>query len=149
MLSRLHPDQIGGLISVALGGIVCNEALRIQQVSGSGLIGDHTLPALLGGLLILLGILLFFLPGRYERSASTGGLSKQMTGSVATMFVYMFLLATVGYAVSTFFTAMALFRLIGAYSWRISAGYSLVLTTIMYLVFIVGLQITFPRGVLL
>jgi putative tricarboxylic transport membrane protein len=148
MLFKWHPDQIGGLLSVVLGGIVCIEAMRIQRASGSGFFGDHTLPALLGGLLILLGIVLFFLPERFEPPSQESRFSASLAGSVATMFAYVFLMDTVGYVVSTFCTAIALFRLIGSYSWRACIGYSFVLTAILYLVFVYGLQITFPRGVL-
>ncbi|MFY0546033.1 tripartite tricarboxylate transporter TctB family protein [Brevibacillus sp. H7] len=148
MLSKLHPDQIGGLLSGLLGGIVWLEALRIKQDASSGIIGDHTLPALLGSVLILFGILLFFLPERCESAAPAMDLSGNMAGCVVTMFAYVFLIPIVGYVVSTFCAAIALFRLIGSYSWSRSISYSAVLTAVLYLVFLFGLQITFPRGVL-
>jgi len=148
MFSKWHPDQTGGLLSVVLGGIVLLEAWRIKQMSGSHFLGDHTLPALLGGVLILLGLVMVFLPDRRVSPSRQPRISRRLFGTVASMFAYVLLIGQVGYGLSTFFAALLLFRVIGAYAWRACFGYSLLVTGVLYLVFVYGLQIALPRGVL-
>jgi putative tricarboxylic transport membrane protein len=148
MLAKIHPDRIGGLLAAVLGIIVCMESWRIYRISGGGMIGDHTLPALLGGLLFVLGVLLLLWPERYKVAVAARESCQKITACLAAMFAYIFFIFTFGYVTATFCAAAVLFRLFGSYRWGISLGYSAVLTAILYMVFQVGLHIAFPRGVL-
>jgi putative tricarboxylic transport membrane protein len=148
MFAKIHPDRIGGLLAAVLGVVVCMESWRIYRENNAGIIGDHTLPALLGGILILLGVLLLIWPERYKVAVTSPEVRQNITGCLVAMFVYQVIIFTLGYVTATFGVAAVLFRLFGSYPWRVSIGYSVVLTAILYLVFQAGLHIPFPRGVL-
>jgi putative tricarboxylic transport membrane protein len=148
MFAKIHPDRIGGLLAAVLGVVVCMESWRIGRATDAGIVGDHTLPALLGGILILLGVLLLIWPERYEAAVTTAEVRQNITACLVAMFVYHVMIYTLGYVIATIGGAAVLFRLFGSYRWGVSIGYAVVVTAIIYLVFQVGLHIPFPRGVL-
>lgn len=148
---RLHlfNDQIGGLISIVIGGIVFAEAFRIRSLASSSYIGDHALPTLLGAVLILLGFVLF-ITGRRDRKKTlfpTTIIRNKMIGCIIYMFVHALLIPVIGYLIPTFMVSAALFHIIGSYRMVTSFFYAVLLTSVLYFVFVIGLTITFPRGV--
>lgn len=143
-------DRFGGMIAVLLGLMSGLEAIRLYPYRTAPFVGDHMIFGLLGGLLIIGGILLTFvirIPA-YKVTFPKLALLSVMIGVLALLFVYRFLLPLLGYAASTFFASVFLFKLIGSYRWRNSIVYAALLTTALYAVFVAWLQMSFPSGVL-
>ncbi|GAA4724567.1 tripartite tricarboxylate transporter TctB family protein [Brevibacillus fulvus] len=149
MIKKIAADQIGGLISILMGIFCCMEAYRLHLLKGGGIVGDDTLPAIIGAVLIVLGSLLLFMRGRKQHAVQfpPKGVLLKMLLCMVFMFAQCLLIPLLGYLLSTLFVSWGLFRVIGGYAWLRSAIYAILLTAGLYLIFIKWLQITFPAGV--
>ncbi|WP_301169576.1 tripartite tricarboxylate transporter TctB family protein [Brevibacillus nitrificans] len=157
---RNLPDLIGALLFMALGIIVSVEAYRLESYATSVMVGDHTLPFLLGIVLVVLGavLLLQALRGKGKKgTTAVQGAAGTETSSderkrillcLGALFLYVVLLYALGYWAATLIASFLLFRLIGFYRWLTSFFFSILLTGCLYGVFIFWLQITFPSGFL-
>lgn len=141
-------DKIGGGVTVLLGITSLVEAIRLFPGRTTFLVGDHTLPSLLGLAMILLGLLLIFKQGAAFRvELPKGMLLKNIGMSVAIMFLYWILIPILGYVISTVLALISLFKVIGAYSLKRSVLYGFVSIAPLYLVFIYWLRLSFPDGI--
>lgn len=141
-------NRIGGTISIVLGGIAIEEALRLYPLR-IGTYGDHTLPGIIGGLMVLLGIILIFFikeedfkvefPQREQRVP--------MILSMGFLFAYWVSLHFLGYVISSFLLSVGLFKVMGSFNWFKSVGYAIILTSVLYLMFIYWLMMPFPAGI--
>ncbi|MEJ8548463.1 tripartite tricarboxylate transporter TctB family protein [Brevibacillus borstelensis] len=145
------PDFLGALLSIAIGIAVSLEACRLQAYSPSTYVGDHTLPAVLGILLIVLGAGLLFHSFRDKKEerktdAEGGFQRKSVLPCLLVLLGYGLAIDLLGYVLATFLASIALFRIIGSYKWSSSIAMAIVLTGCLYAVFIVWLKIAFPTG---
>jgi len=142
--------RIGGVIAIIFGIIALLEANSLYTYSLNLLTGDHALPGLIGMLLVLVGISLFF--GKQEENKGdfpTGKLLVTLIATIILLFVYCFLITVIGYVFSTFVASVLLIKLIGKKSWILSVVIGGVITTVLYYVFIVLLNTPFPSGMFL
>jgi putative tricarboxylic transport membrane protein len=149
------PDFIGALLFMAIGIVVSLEAYRLQAYSQSQYVGDHTLPAILGILFVVLGGVLLLQSFRALKETKTrkpvsnnSSVQLRMLLCFASLFVYTWLMNAVGYLLATWIVSFALFCLIGSYRIGMAMFFALLLTGCLYVVFILWLQITFPTGFL-
>lgn len=145
------PDFFGALLSIAIGIVVSLEAFRLHAYSPSQYVGDHTLPATLGLLLITLGTALLFHSFRDKKEerktdAESGFRPKSVLPCLLVLLLYALVIDIVGYVLATFLASIALFRVIGSYKWSRSIAMAIVLTGCLYAVFVVWLKIAFPTG---
>ena len=75
-------------------------------------------------------------------------LAKRMAGTVLVLILYVFSLDKLGFVVSTAVWGIFWFRLFGMYSYIRCIIYSAITTAALWLVFIYGLGMSFPRGIL-
>ncbi len=146
---KITADRIGGVSGIILGTVALIEAYRLYPFRSSPMVGDHTMPALFGAVLVVLGTLLLFQRGDQEEAPFPE--KPQFTlilFSVVLMFVYRYLIPLLGYALSTFLVSSVLFKLLGPYRWPVSLVLSVVLTAAIYLIFVVWLKTPFPAGLL-
>lgn len=72
----------------------------------------------------------------------------RMMSMVAVCAIYIFLIGTMGYLISTILFFFLEFRILGIKSWPINTLLTLSLTVTYYLVFIKFCNMVFPRGIL-
>jgi putative tricarboxylic transport membrane protein len=142
-------DRIGGIISIILGSIAISEAIRLFPARMSPFVGDHTLPGVVGGLMILLGlILVFFNNGEsFKAEYPSRRIIVCLVLTFGLLFLYLFLLQYAGYIISTLLVSIGLFKVIGSFSFLKSIIYAVILTIIFYLIFIYWLAMQFPDGI--
>ena len=148
-MTFLSEKKIGGFIAVLLGILSLYEASLLYPYSRQLLTGDHTLPGLIGILLVLFGISMFVekqKPNKVE--FPTGKVLYTLVATIIILFLYCFLLTVIGYAISTFAVSVLLFKLIGKKHWFVSLIIGGVLTATFYYLFIVLLKTPFPSGIL-
>ncbi|SEN50968.1 tripartite tricarboxylate transporter TctB family protein [Lihuaxuella thermophila] len=145
---KITADRAGGLLGIILGIAALIEAVRLYPYRSSPMVGDHTMPALLGVILVVLGALLLFTKrnGPEDVPFPAKPRLSVILGSIALMFAYRYLIPLLGYALSTLLVSFGLFKQIGPYRWHVSLVFAIVLTASIYLIFAVWLKIPFPVG---
>lgn len=146
---KMLADRIGGFISIIFGGIAISEAIRLYPLRMSPFVGDHTMPGIIGGGMILLGLILIFVVKgenfkvEYPNRKIMGG----MLLTFALLLAYWFFLQFLGYMISTLLVSTGLFKVMGSYSFLKSVIFAVCLTTALYLLFIFWLSVPFPTGI--
>ncbi|MBM7660038.1 putative tricarboxylic transport membrane protein [Bacillus mesophilus] len=142
-------DRVGGLITILIGGVSIFEAYRQYPNRMNLLVGDHTLPGLVGLVLVILGsVLLLRRLEDFKVELPKGLIARRLVGTLMIMFAYWYLITTLGYLISTMLVLAALFKIIGSYSAVKSTLYGSITTGVLYLLFIHWLQMPFPKGIL-
>ncbi|QIZ66172.1 tripartite tricarboxylate transporter TctB family protein [Geobacillus subterraneus] len=146
----ISADRIGGIVTILAGGIALAEAVRLYPTRVSLLVGDHTMPAVVGFLMAALGVLLLFAKGSAfhvefpDRKTMLG-----IIGTVGFLLVYWILFQFVGYVISTFIASVLLFRMIGSYPlFPRALLFGAALTAFLYVAFVYLLSISFPKGLI-
>jgi putative tricarboxylic transport membrane protein len=147
---RMPPDRIGGIVAMAMGAIALSEAWRLYPLRMGTLVGDHVMPGAVGCFLVLLGLGLVF---RADTTAPRldfprGLAAVRLCGSFGVLFGYWYLMDRIGYVVSTFVVAIALFSLMSGYGWIKSLLYSVVLAASLGYLFMNLLNIPLPGGII-
>jgi putative tricarboxylic transport membrane protein len=141
-------NRIGGIISIIFGGLAISESIRLYPARMGPFVGDHTLPGLVGGAMVLLGlIVMLFVKGESFKVVYPS--RKLMVGMLLTLgllFAYWFLIQFLGYVISTLLVSIGLFKVMGSYSFLKSSIFAALLTACLYLIFIYWLMMPFPTG---
>ncbi|TWG32136.1 tripartite tricarboxylate transporter TctB family protein [Geobacillus sp. C56-T2] len=114
------------------------------------MIGDHTMPAVVGFLMIILGILLLFAKSEiFHVEFPEKKTLLSIIGTLGLLFAYWVLFQFIGYVVSTFVISVLLFRMIGSYKLFPQAlFFGAALTAFLYVAFVYLLSIPFPKGLM-
>jgi putative tricarboxylic transport membrane protein len=147
---RMPPDRIGGIIAMAMGAIALFESWRLYPLRMGTLAGDHVMPGAVGSFLVLLGL------GLAVRADTTaprlsfprGLAAVRLCSSFGVLFGYWYLMDRIGYVVSTFVVAIALFGLMSGYGWIKSLLYAVVLAASLGYLFMNLLNIPLPGGII-
>ena len=143
-------DRVGGLAAIILGIVSTMEGVRLYPLRQSTMVGDHTMPIVLGIVLILLGALMFIIKqGHFEVVFPPKDIRRTMMISMVLLFFYAFCIEYLGYLISTILVNIGLFRVFGSYKWLKCIVMSITFAICLYLVFILWLKMPFPTGVLL
>jgi putative tricarboxylic transport membrane protein len=129
---------------VVLGGLAFAQSLRLGVGSASAP-GPGTWPALVSGVLLILGIVLaarFRHTDDAERFGRTGLL---VLAAVATMAMFVAVVATIGFEIPTALLAFVWLRFLGREGWRTSIAISLGATVSFYLLFVAALDVSIPH----
>ncbi|WP_449621134.1 tripartite tricarboxylate transporter TctB family protein [Robertmurraya sp. Marseille-Q9965] len=140
----ISPDRIGAFLAIILGGLSIFEAIRLYPYGNNLFTGDHTFPGIIGILLILSGGLLLFEGKKSEVVLPKGKKAFMMVASIGSLLIYSLLIKYIGYFFSTVLAFLFLIKIIGSYRWIFSIVMAAVLTTALYLLFIVLLKTPFP-----
>lgn len=140
--------RIGGIISVLFGGIAIWESIRLYPLR-IGAYGDHTFPGIIGGLMVLLGLILIFFIKEEKFVVEFPKPERRgpMILTLGFLFAYWVSLHFLGYVISNFLLGVGLFKVIDSITLFKSVIYSIILTGVLYLLFIYYLMIPFPSGI--
>jgi putative tricarboxylic transport membrane protein len=146
----LRFDDALGVIAIAIGILCLIEFTRLFPIRSSFLSGDHALLGLTGIAMILLGLLLLF--SKRAKPVNVVFPEKPVVIRMMTILgllaVYSVCIYYLGYVVPTVLFGIPLFRLFGGYHWLRCVAISALCTTGLYAVFVLGLGMSFPRGLL-
>lgn len=144
------PDRIAGCITCLVGAISVYEAIRLYPMKISPMVGDHTMPALLGSIMILLGVLLVILPSNepFQVELPDKDTKRVILITLSIMFGYWILMKYLGYILSTLAASFLLYRNIGGYKWIKSGIIAIITTMVIYIIFILSLHMVLPEGLL-
>ena len=129
---------------VVLGGLAFAQSLRLG-VGRASAPGPGTWPALIGGVLLILGVVLaarFRHTHDAERFGRTGLL---VLAAVATMVVFVAVVAVIGFEIPTAVLAFVWLRFLGHEGWRTSIAISVGATVAFYLLFVAALDVSIPH----
>ena len=143
---------VTGGILIALGLLALLEAhrlaaLREEMVAGA-VVGDDTLPRLVGLALLLLAAYVLVLArwpaprARFPR----GPAGRRIVAGAGALVAYYVAAPLAGYTLSTLLVATALYRTMGGYRWWVAALIGAATTGVLYLMFRVWLLQPLPGG---
>lgn len=143
-------DRVFGAACIIIGILCIKECIRMYGFASSFLSGDHIVMGIVGGVLVLLGVILGIKNKRlgFTVEFPEPELAKRMAGTVLVLILYVLSLDKLGFVVSTAVWGIFWFRLFGMYSYIRCIIYSAITTAALWLVFIYGLGMSFPRGIL-
>ncbi|GGN33453.1 hypothetical protein FHR83_001630 [Actinoplanes campanulatus] len=137
-------NLIAAAVVVVLGGAAIAGALSLGAGSPSEP-GPGTWPLIIGVLLTGLGIALAVQArGSREAERFTRG-SLLVLAAVATMVVYVAVIATIGFEIPTALLALVWLRFLGRETWRVSIATSLGIVVVLYALFVGALDVTIPH----
>lgn len=140
-------DRIGGVITMLFGAIAMSESVRLYPASESFYTGDHLMPGVIGAAMILFGFILLIKKGESFKVQYPDRITLfRMLLVAGILFAYWGLISYLGYTISTFIISIALFKVIGSYSYTKAMIYSAVQTAVIYFIFVYWLRLPFPAG---
>ncbi|MFM9279633.1 tripartite tricarboxylate transporter TctB family protein [Paenibacillus jiagnxiensis] len=148
MISK-KADRTAGALAVLAGAAALAEGGKLFQYRAGLLIGDHVFLFLIGAALVLSGIALAVKGSAayaIVKPFPVGRTAVLLAAVPALLFVYLFLMAFIGYTAATLLCSLLLFRWIGAMRWWRAALAAVLLTGALYFVFITWLMMPLPAG---
>jgi putative tricarboxylic transport membrane protein len=129
---------------VVLGGAALAGALSLG-VGRPATPGPGTWPALVGGALVILGVVLAARARGTEDAERFTRTGLLVLAAIATMVVFVAVVGVIGFEIPTALLAFVWLRLLGKESWRLSIVVSLAATAAFYLLFVGALGVTIPH----
>ncbi len=149
-LKKISAERVAGVIFLLIGIFSIVESFRLRPMRVRGVVGDDTLPLIIGAILSGLGVIKTFLvePPATKVVFPKGKVAQRIIGSMGVLFAYWACLSYLGYIISTFLCSMVLFKFFSNYHWYTILIASALLTFSMHVIFIYFLKMPFPIGVL-
>lgn len=142
-------DRIGGAIAMLFGALAVSEAVRLYPSRESAYVGDHLMPGIVGGGLLLLGLVLVIRKGKpFKVQFPDRAALRNMAFVLAWLFAFWLMIPYAGYLPAAFIASAALFRLIGGYAYWKSVLFSALQIAAIYILFVFWLGMPFPTGLL-
>ena len=145
-MSWRRTDRVGGLVLLATAAAIAIEARTFNVKFLTDPLGPKALPFFVAGLVGLGGLLLVIRPDT-EPVWPAGRIWFRLVAALVSFTVYAFLLAPLGFLVSTTLVVAALSLVFAGPPGR-SLASAAVLSGVMYLVFVYGLGLSLPLGTL-
>ena len=143
-------DWFGGLIWMAIGIAMLIGSAKLKlgtfQKPGPGF-----MPFLTGCSLALLGFILSISSLKLHNGTQEISIKKFLKKGVQSLIasiIYVFLIDSLGFIVTTFLFIFILLKIMGTRKWFTPFFISLITVGLSYLIFIFWLRINFPRGIL-
>ena len=146
---RIGEAVLGGGV-LALGLFIVSETALLEVAPVHAAVGPKLFPYLVGGGLLVIGLLVLYQAAfghiAHERGFELDWLAVVLIS--AGLVVQMFLLEWLGWIPSTTLLFMAVARSFGSRRLLIDALLGLALTSLVFVIFNYGLDLTLPSGVL-
>ena len=143
-----------GAAAAALGAVTVALAWGLTEGTATGGPGTRFLPALLGGLMVLLGAMIAFGPsgvrpaGTVPAGEVDAGSHGRALATVAVMGAYTLLLDRLGFTLATTALLAVLVRMYGERRWTVVLGVAVCATGAAYGLFGGWLKVPLPPGLL-
>ena len=148
--------RIQGLLFILLGVVASYDSWRItttvRPTANFDAIGPDFYLAILSGLMILLGLGLALRPKAEGAAGDWSDLRRWppadflVVGVVLALFIW--LIPIIGFTVSCLLFFVALFRLLGRWSWKRAISYAVITTVSIYALFVYGADMSLPKSFL-
>lgn len=140
---------VAGIVWILLAVYVCLEAFKLD-------IGTLTnpepgfMPFICGVLIGLLGAVVVVAEWKNQKKVSVWGATSwgKIAAIILGIIAFALVVERMGYLLSLFFLMALFFKVLGSRNWMLVILYSFLSTLTIYLIFDVGLQVQFPRGIL-
>lgn len=144
-------DRLFGAFIILIGILGVMECKRMYPFANSRLSGDHVMLGITGGALIILGLIMLIFPGKRKFTVQypEKEVAIRMVLTLVVLVIYIAALEQIGFIVSTAVCGVLFVRLFGGYSWLKCALIAVLSTAVLYAVFVLGLGMSFPSGILL
>jgi hypothetical protein len=148
--------RLQGLLFCFLGIVASFDSWRItESVRPTGnfdAIGPDRYLAILSGLMIVLGLALALRPQTDGPSSDWSDLRRWPPADYLVVAVilaaYIWAIPLIGFSVATLLFFIALYRLLGSWSWQRTMGYAVFTTVFIYVVFIYFCDLSLPKSFL-
>ncbi len=130
---------VTALGAAALAGALALGAGRPAQP------GPGAWPAILGGALVLLGIVLALRARATADAERFGRTALPVLAALASMAVFVAVVGVIGFEIPAALLAFVWLRFLGRESWLVSVAVSLGLVVALYLLFVAALDVTIPH----
>src|SRR5690606_21322250 len=110
-------------------------------------VGDHLMPAIVGSVLILLGLIMALRRSKvFKVRFPDKAIMRNMILVMAVLVAYWIMINYLGYTIATLIASVVLFRVIGSYTYKKALLYSAIQTAGIYVIFVYGLSMPLPVG---
>ena len=148
--------RIQGLLFILFGVVASFDSWRITEsvrpTANFDAIGPDYYLAILSGLMILLGLALALRPNAEGMAGDWSDLRRWppadflVVGVVLALFI--FVIPIIGFSAGCLLFFVALYRLLGRWSWTRAIGYAVVTTVCIYALFVYGADMSLPKSFL-
>ena len=146
----ISADRITALILIICFAIYGLEGHTFQSTLGVDVVGPGFFPSSIAILGIATGMILLFTPTVAKKGSGQGAsVHLRAILPIGMMLVYVLSLDTIGFPIATVIFLTVMIRYLGAPNWWSSALFALAGTALAVLIFVYGLEVRLPRGVLL
>ena len=136
------------LVFLAIGVLIVlgTRHLRIGSFHSPG---PGLFPLCLGILLVLFSVISFFVSNPEKLPKLSWALMpRSVLYAIGILFAYRFSLPVLGYSLSTLILFIFLLKVVGGQKWLPTMFWSVVITTASALLFVQGLGVLFPEGII-
>lgn len=149
MREKFFADCVAGIFFVVLGAVILMEGWRLSALRTRSVVGDDTLPFLVGVAMVGLGSLLIFAlkPQKKVGSWPKGRAARSMIETGVVVVGYYIAMPYLGYSLSTMVAGALLFFTVARYRWYLCLAGSAFITLVFYFMFVVWLKIPFEAGI--
>ena len=141
-------DRIAGGVGIVCGAVSLWQGADLYPYRQSPLMGDHVMLFFLGAMLIVLGILVGFVFRYPPIKVSQADRKTKFTVNLTFLILFAFLIVTwlLGYVIGNLLLLFVLFRVYGSYSWIKCGLFSVLVTALIYFLFIYLVKTPFSSG---
>ncbi len=148
MKIRLTVDKLLSSFFLLIGVfyVLSSRSLTLGTFSAPG---EGFIPIIIGMLMIIFSsILLFRRETSVERSSAGRDVTARVIKIAGTILAYVFLIALIGFKLSTFLVLLVSVRIFGGDNWKGNIIFSLITTVFSVILFQVWLQLPLPEPIL-
>jgi hypothetical protein len=143
-------DRITALILIICFAIYGLEGHALQSTLGVDVVGPGFFPSTIAILGIATGAILLFSPASAGKKAGQGAaFHLRAVMPIGLMLIYVLSLDTIGFPIATIIFLTVMIRFLGAPHWWSAALFAVAGTALAVLIFVYGLEVRLPRGVLI
>jgi len=148
MKKVLTADRLAALVFMLLVLLYGWDASKLTASLQGDVIGPTFFPKILTVLGIVLGVLLFLqgAPGKPEGASGESGSDFAALVPAVMLLVYVLSLEWLGFPLATVLFLAVAFRYLGHPGWPGAAGYSVVITGVVFVLFYFALGLKLPLG---
>jgi putative tricarboxylic transport membrane protein len=146
----ISADRVTALILIICFAVYGLEGHSLESALGVDVVGPGFFPSSIAILGVAMGAILLFSPAPAAgRKAGEGAaIHLRAVLPIGLMLIYVLSLDTIGFPIATVVFLTVMIRFLGAPNWWSAALFAVAGTALAILIFVYGLEVRLPRGVL-